>query len=113
MKKLLWIALGMSLTAPLYAWDGVSEDMKTMSDNMSGPTVRVVKAYPGMFRGWSDNRGFKRGAIASLAEQRRHIKKQRIKYRRYKKYHRHHHHRKHYKRIRSGACIAKCYCKHH
>ena len=119
MKKLLWIALGISLTAPTYAWDNAAEDMKTMSANMSGSAVRVVKSYPGMFRGWSDNQGFKTGALVSGEDNEnhyRHNKRKKAK-RHYRRKHvsRHHkrHHRRYYKRSRSGVCIAKCYCQHH
>lgn len=106
MKKLLWITLGMSLTMPAYAWDSTAEDMKTMNANMSTPVVRVITSYPGMFRGWSDNQGFKTGPVASLSDD-HHVKKKKVKHYR-KKYHVHH-----YKHSSSSICIVNCYCKHH
>lgn len=110
MKKLVLTTIGMALSMPLYAWDGGPEDMNTMDDNMSSPVVRVVKSYPGMFRGWSDNNGFRHGGYVSTAHI--HVKpKTKVKHKAKK--------RRHVKRFKSkhiahnsSVCIAKCYCKH-
>ena len=108
MKKLVWIALGLSLTTTSYAWNGGVEDMNTMNDNMSGAAVRVVKSYPGMFRGWSDNAGFRYGGYQF---------KPHVHHKKSHKSHKHtshkvkRHHRKH-AHVKSGVCIAKCYCEH-
>lgn len=108
MKKLAWIIVGLSLSASTYAWNGSMEDMNTMNDNMSGSAVRVVKSYPGMFRGWTDNAGFKYGGHQTASHIYSHKKNSHKK--------RHSSHRKvkqfqgQYTRVRSGVCIAKCSC---
>lgn len=125
MKKLACIALGLFLASPSYAWDGGPEDMNTMNDNMSSPVVRVVKSYPGMFRGWSDNNGFKYGYVPtqSYVETHTHVKPHKSKVRKHRKV-RHAHNRRHrhnsvrqyrksHHQASSGVCIAQCYCKHH
>jgi hypothetical protein len=68
MKNLVSVCFASSLLAGslfannAYAWgnnSGMSMDaMNTMNNNMSQPVVRVIRSYPGMFRGWSDNWGF-------------------------------------------------------
>lgn len=63
MKKLLTasLLLGSLFTAPAsFAWGNMDrlDSMNTMNNNMSQPIVRVKRAYPGMFRGWTDNWGF-------------------------------------------------------
>ena len=111
MNKMIFI-LGITLATPLYAWDGGPEDMNTMNDNMAGPIVRVVKSYPGMFRGWTDNNGFRHGGYVFKSHTHA---KPKVKHKTKHKKKSHHHVKKFTKKQhvhQSGVCIAKCYCEH-